>query len=142
VKTVFLDTNILLDVFGQTRSHYKDGMAVFSLVETNKITGGISAISFNNVFYILNKADNAETARKALLIMRDLFFTVPLDDHIINMAIDSDFSDFEDAIQYFSAVRCDADCIVTRNKKDFKRSEVPVLSPEEFLSIYQQDLAR
>jgi len=142
VKSIFVDTNILLDVFAKRQPHYSKGMAVWSLVETSEVKGFVSAISYNNVYYVLNNAKNAEVARKAMVIIRDLFTTVPLDEKIINMSIDSDFADFEDAIQYFSAVRCDADCIITRNKKDFKLSDVPVLSPEEFLSIYEQDLAQ
>lgn len=142
MKSIFVDTNILLDVFAKRQSHYSKGMAVWSLVETSEVEGFVSAISYNNVYYVLNNAKNAEVARKAMVIIRDLFTTVPLDEKIINMAIDSDFADFEDAIQYFSAARCDVDCIITRNKKDFKLSDVSVLSPEEFLSIYEQDLAQ
>ena len=139
MKSIFVDTNILLDVFGKRRPHYSKGMAVWSLIEANKVKGFVSAISYNNVYYVLNNAKNAEVARKAMIIIRDFFTTVPLDEKIINMSIDSEFADFEDAIQYFSAVRCDADSIITRNKKDFKHSDVPVLSPDEFLSIYEQE---
>jgi predicted nucleic acid-binding protein len=142
VKSIFVDTNIILDVFAKRRPHYSKGMAIWSLVETNEVSGFVSAISYNNVYYVLNNAENSVVARKAMIIMRDLFTTVPLDEKIINMSIDSDFVDFEDAIQYFSATRVDADCIITRNKKDFKLSDVPVLSPEEFLSIYELDSAQ
>ncbi|MCF7956082.1 MAG: PIN domain-containing protein [Phycisphaerae bacterium] len=142
MKSIFVDTNILLDVFAKRKPHYLNGMAVWSLIETSEVKGFISAISYNNVYYILNNAENAIVARKSMVIIRDLFTTVPLDEKIINMSIDSDFDDFEDAIQYFSAVRCDSDCIITRNKKDFSRSDVPVLSPGEFLSICEQDSAQ
>ena len=135
MKSVLLDTNVLLDVLAKREPHYTSSARVWSLIETNQIKGFISAISYNNLFYILCKAKNRATARKALILLRDLFNTVPLDEKIVNMAIDSDFKDLEDAIQYFSAIRIQANCIITRNKSDFKKADLPILSPEEFLNI-------
>ncbi len=135
IKTILLDANILLDVFGQRDPHYNHSAAVWSLVETDRLQGYISAISYNNIFYIINGNKDMAAAHKALEILRGVFKTVELDQKIINMAIDSKFKDFEDAIQYFSAVRIQADCILTRNQKDFKSSDIPVYSPVELLAL-------
>jgi predicted nucleic acid-binding protein len=135
MRAIFIDTNVLYDVLGRRETFYGPSNAVWSLCEKGKIKGFISVISFNNVYYINRRMTNRSNAIDKISLIRDVFSMVALDEQVINQAIDSDFSDFEDAIQYFSAVRCDAECIVTRNKKDFKLSDIAVLSPEEFLSI-------
>ena len=135
MKKIIIDTNILLDVFGQRQPHYDNSVQVWSLAETEKVQGFISAISYNNIFYILQKVSGLAAARKALVLLRDTFTTIDLDQKLINMAIDSKFKDFEDAIHYFSAIRTQADCIITRNQKDFKLADIPVYSPEEFLQL-------
>ncbi len=132
---ILIDTNILLDVLTERKPYYASSAAVWTLAERGQIKGFISAISYNNIYYVLKRTQGQVVARKALVIMRDMFSTVELDQNIINMAIDSKFRDFEDAIQYFCSVRVQADYIITRNAKDFKASDIPVLSPEEFLSI-------
>jgi len=142
MRTLFIDTNVLYDVLGRREPFYGPSNAVWSLCEKGKVKGLISVISFNNIYYVTRRFTNRLNAKSKISMIRDVFNMVALDEQVINQAIDSDFADFEDAIQYFSAVRCDADSIITRNKKDFKRSDVPVLSPEEFLSIYEQDLAQ
>lgn len=142
MRTLFIDTNVLYDVLGKREPFYDSSNMVWSLCEKGKVKGLISVISFNNIYYVTRRFTNRLDAKKKISIVRDVFTMVALDEQVINQAIDSDFADFEDAIQYFSAVRSDVDCIVTRNKKDFKLSDVPVLSPDEFLSIYQQESGR
>ncbi len=131
---VFLDTNVLLDVLGRRAPHYKAASQVWSLVEAGKLGGYISAISFNNAHYVLRRAEGREAAQVALKVMRDLFRVVPLDEQVLHSAMDSDFSDFEDAIQFFSAVRSGADRIVTRNAQHFPREPIVPLSPRELLA--------
>lgn len=132
---ILVDTNILLDVFAKREPFYSDSVQIWTLAETNKIRGYVSAISYNNINYIMQRLATPAKAKKAISLLRDSFETVSLDQKIINMAIDSKFKDFEDAIQYFSAVRINANYIITRNKKDFKGSDIPLLTPEEFLNI-------
>jgi len=59
---------------------------------------------------------------------------VALDEKILNQAVDSDFADFEDAIQYFSATRISADCIISRNLSHYKNTDIPVMTPREFFA--------
>ena len=74
------------------------------------------------------------TADKTMRLLRDIFSTVPLDGQILDQAIDAGFGDFEDAIQYFSAIRAGADCIVSRDASAFPRADLPVMAPAEFLT--------
>ncbi len=134
MKLLF-DTNILLDVFQERPQFYQSSSRLVNMAETGKIDGCISAISFNNCFYILKRYCGNEKARQTLCIIRDIFEIAELNGRIINQAIDSDINDFEDAIQYFSAIHTGSDYIITRNQRDFKKSAIPALSPEEFLSI-------
>lgn len=132
---IFIDTNILLDVFLNRQPFVKDSLSIWSLVESEKLEGYISAISFNNIHYILRRAFDGKTADEAMRIMRDTFRITPLDERLLNKAIDNKFDDFEDAIQYFSAIHADVDHIITRNVKDFSRHDISALTPEAFLSL-------
>lgn len=132
---VLLDTNILIDVLAKRQPHYPDSAAVWTLAEEGRIEGIISAISFTTVFYVVRKLSDLETARGALVLLRDAFTSVGCDARIIGLAIDSDLKDFEDAVQYYSALEAHADCFLTRNTSDFPRSgDCPVLTPTEFVA--------
>lgn len=131
---LFVDTNVLLDVLAQRLPYYQDSAAVWTLVEKSKVAGYISAISFNNLYYITRKLAPDANQRQPLILLRDIFKIVALDEKILNQAIDSDFKDFEDAIQYFSAIRADADCMISRNLDHYKGVDIPVLTPTEFLA--------
>jgi predicted nucleic acid-binding protein len=131
---VFIDTNVLLDVLANRRPFYAHSAAVWTLAEQGRVRGFISAISFNNTYYVVRKLRTRSTADKTMRILRDIFNTVPLDGQILDQAIDSGFRDFEDAIQYFSAIRAGAGCIVSRDAGAFLRSDLPVMAPAEFLT--------
>ena len=133
---VFVDTNVLLDVFARREPFYEDSSRIWTLAETGQITGFASTPSFPLIFYRLRRISGRKAARKAMRIMRDTFGLVPLDLQITNQAIDSDIKDFEDAIQFFSALRVGADSLITRNPKDFPTGDVPVQTPTEFLATH------
>ena len=136
MKRIFIDTNVLFDVLTNRAPFCKTSSAVWALCEKGQIKGFVSTSSFNNIYYITKRMTNRSVALQNITIVRDVFNMVALDEQVINQSIDSDLPDFEDAIQYFSAVRCDAECIITRNKKDFRQSDIPVLSPQEFLNTH------
>ncbi|HEY3321828.1 MAG TPA: PIN domain-containing protein [Planctomycetota bacterium] len=133
---VLLDTNVLLDVLLNREPFYADAAKLWSLAETGKIHGCVSALSFTNVYYVARHHQGALDARQMLRKTRDIFTTILCDAQIVNQAIDSDISDFEDAVQYFSSVHTAADCIITRNKRDFPKDAPPALTPHEFLATY------
>lgn len=134
-RSIFIDTNILMDVFGRREPFYQHSASVLALSENGNIAGHISAISYNNSYYLLRRFYDHSAARKKMVALRNIVVAVSLDQQIINQAIDSEFTDFEDAIQYFSALHIHADCIITRNKKHFSHSEIPIFEPSEFLKL-------
>ncbi|HEY3128336.1 MAG TPA: PIN domain-containing protein [Acidobacteriota bacterium] len=132
---VLLDTNILLDVLANRQPYVAASRKLWELSELSKIEGVISAISFNNIFYIVRKAAGNIVARECLRKLRAIFRPIEVDERILNQAIDSPIEDFEDAIQYFTAFRAGASYLVTRNPGDFpKQSPIPVLTAEMFIS--------
>lgn len=139
---LFFDTNILLDVLDHRKPFYADSAAVWSLAEKKDIRGCISVISFNNIYYIMRKQQSAAVIKRTLSLLRDIFEVVTLDMQILNQAIDSDFKDFEDAIQYYSAHRIKAQCILSRNLSHYKKADLPVLTPSEFLASYEHPSSR
>lgn len=134
---VFVDTNVLMDVLLERRPFFREARRVWFLAERGKVRGLVSALSYPNIYYIVRKVRDHDAAMAMMAMLRDTFRAVPLDDQVLNQAIDAGFQDLEDAIQYFSALRADAACFLTRNAGDFPPSdELPVLSPTEFLAAH------
>ena len=133
---LLLDTNVLLDVLGKRPPFYAAAARLWSLAEHNQIEAFVSAISFNNIYYIVRKAAGKEKADEALRTLRDLFTPVPLDAKLINQSMDAPIDDFEDGVPFHSASREQVDYFVTRDPDGFPATGVPVLSPQEFLAIW------
>jgi predicted nucleic acid-binding protein len=134
---VFVDTNVLLDVLARREPFYEAAARVWSLAECGELEAFVSAISFNNVYYIVRKAANAPKAGKALRLIRDVFRVVAPDAQILNQAIDAGLSDFEDAVQFHSAIRAQATHLLTRDPDGFPKSGLSILTPAEFLAVWQ-----
>ncbi len=132
---VLVDTNVLLDVLGRRQPHWLTASRVWTLAETGQLRACISAISYNNIYYIVRKWGGREPAESALRLLRDIFETVDLTQKVLIQAMDSGLPDFEDAIQYFSAVHISADFIITRNADDFPQAGPIVMAPGEWLAI-------
>lgn len=133
---MLLDTNILLDVLAARQPFYNAAARIWALAEHEEVEAFVSAISFNNIFYIVRKAGGKTKADEALRALRDLFTPVPLDARLINQAMDAPIDDFEDAVQFHSAARQKCDYLVTRDPDGFPSTGVPVLSPQEFLAVW------
>ena len=131
---VFVDTNVLLDVLARREPFYSNAARIWSLAERGRIEALISVISFNNVYYIVRRASNRKSAKRSLHLMRGIFTPVPLSVQILNQAIDAGYDDFEDAIQFHSAIHANADCLIRRDGEHFPATDLPVLSPAAFLA--------
>lgn len=132
---IFIDTNVLLDVLAERRPFYDASAEIINLFEMEQAEGFISAMSFNNTHYILRKRIGKSRALKAMRTLLDTFNVVSLDEKILSRTGNSGFGDFEDGIQFFSAIRSNADYLLTRNVKDFPHKDIPVITPEEFLKL-------
>ena len=136
---LFLDTNILLDVLGSRQPFYAAAAQVWSMAERGEIKAFVSAISFSNIYYIVRKASGKTEADKALHMLRDIFQITAPDAQIINQAMDASIDDFEDAIQFHSAIRAKATHLLTRDPTGFPQSSLPVLSADEFIAAIRTD---
>ena len=133
---IFVDTNILLDVLANREPFYAASARIWSLAECGEVIAYISVISYNNVYYVVRKIAGKEKALEAMKLIRGVFKTVAANEQVINQSIDSGFGDFEDAIQYYSAARIHAKHLITRNPRHFPESSISILSPDEFLAVW------
>ncbi|MCL6101878.1 MAG: PIN domain-containing protein [Bacteroidetes bacterium] len=131
---LFLDTNVMLDLLGERIPYYDAIAKVATLADKGQITMVVSALSFATVSYFLTKFENAEKAKEKLRKFRIISEICSLDELIIEKGLNSNFSDFEDSLQYFSALKADCCLLITRNGKDFKASQIPVMTAEEYLA--------
>ncbi|OVE82470.1 hypothetical protein BVY04_00880 [bacterium M21] len=135
MQRLFLDINVILDILTRRQPHYEASAKVYREIEEGTSTGLFSVLSLGTVFYILSNHCDKTKAIELLKLLRDILQLVDAPTSTANLALDSGWSDFEDALQYFSAVHGKADCIITRNPRDFKQSKLPVYTPEEYLQL-------
>ena len=129
---VFLDTNIVIDLLDKREPFYIDAVKLFTLAYQKKITLFVPPMTYATASYLLRK-HGKEGMRKLLNNFRQLSQITTADERVVDAALASSFDDYEDALQYYSALTRNVDVIVTRNKKDFMSSSIPVLSPAELL---------
>lgn len=135
MKRILIDTNIVIDLLSKRKGFYADAANLFSQADKKQLQLTISSLTFANTNYILTKLKSAKEAREILRKFKVLVEVLSLDDKITELALsDESFSDFEDGLQYFSAIENEVEIIITRNKKDFKNSRLPVLTAKEFLA--------
>ena len=133
-RTVFVDTDIILDLLTRRDPFYTAAARLFTLVERGEIKACVSSLTFANLFYILRKELSAPKAIEVLKKLRQLVTVLAVDDKIVLLALDGGFTDFEDAIQYQTALSKGIACLVTRNTKDYRKPVITVCTAEEFLA--------
>ena len=131
---VFVDTDIVLDLLMQRQPFYTHAARLFTLADNGKIKINISAVCFNNLNYLLAKQYDRIGSKKLLVQFKKLVNVLAVDDEIIDEALISPFPDFEDAIQYHTAIRNKIPVIITRNLRDYKKSEIPVITAEMYIN--------
>jgi predicted nucleic acid-binding protein len=132
--SLLIDTNIIVDLLSKRKNFYQEAQELFTLADQQEIKLYISSLTFANTHYLLSKELNSNEARKVLIKFKLLVSILPLDEKILELSLSSDFNDFEDAIQYYTALENNINTIITRNKKDFKTSKLPVLTAKEYLN--------
>jgi len=124
----------MLDFLGERDPFYVSAAKIATLADKRSLQIIVSALSYATISYFLTKYDGLEKTKDKLRKFKVISEICELDEVIIEKGLNSEFSDFEDSLQYFSALRAECDIIITRNGKDFKKSEIPVMSPDEFLN--------
>ena len=130
---ILVDTNIVLDLLGKRFNFYREAQELFTLSDKKQVKLYISALSFADTYYILSQQMKKHNVRKILRKFKVLIEILSVDDKIIELALESDFKDFEDAIQYYTAIENDISIIVTRNLKDFKPAKITVLTAKQYV---------
>lgn len=133
---LLIDANILLDVLFDRKPFVQDSSLIWKLCEVRKAEGYVSALTFANIVYVMRKELDPETIGQVLEKLSFIFIFTDLTVPDLSNAAALKWKDFEDAVQSVTAGRIHADCIVTRNPKDFVQSEIKVLTPPEFLACF------
>ena len=129
-----IDTCIIIDALQNREPFCEDAKQIFFAVANKHIAGYISAKSVLDIYYLTHRLTHSDEKTrkilKTLLALFDILDTTHLD---IRQALSSEITDYEDAVMCETAKRCDVDCIVTRNKRDYEKSEIKVYSPNDFI---------
>lgn len=133
MKRVFVDTNIVMDLLEKREQFYQEAQELFTLADKNEVKLYVSALTIANVHFLLIRQLKME-ARKVISKFKVLVEVLPLTGKIIDLALASDQKDFENAIQYATAIEHGIDIIITRNKRDFKNLDLPILTAKEFIN--------
>jgi predicted nucleic acid-binding protein len=130
---LFIDSDILLDTILIRQPHFADSVAIVELADNTHFTLCTSVHGLLNIHYAAKKVFGEKRARQSVLVLTRKLKIVQEDVNTIITAANSNFPDFEDAVQYFAAISAKADAIITRNIKDYKQASIPVLTAEQFL---------
>jgi len=137
--TVLIDTNVALDYLLH-RKDYRDAAAVFVLAEKALIAGYISASAITDIFFLSKGMLGKKPAKEALKNLLHVFRPATVTDSHIFQALNLDWDDFEDSVQFAVGEGLSADYIVTRNTQDFSSSHIPAVTPEQFMRIITDNL--
>lgn len=132
---VLIDTNVILDVLLNRAPFVELSANIVSSVETREIEGYLCATTVTTLDYLISKAKNRQQAKSEIKKLLHLFEISDVNARVLGLAADSEFTDFEDAVLYYSGECTGVDCLVTRNVKDFKYASLPVYTPEELWGI-------
>lgn len=132
---LFIDTDVALDLLSRREPHYKAAALLFSQADKKKIKLNISSLSFGNLHYLLTRQYNAAESRRLLIKFKVLVRVLAVDDKIIDLALSSAFADFEDAIQYHTAIENGIRLLLTRNIKDYRKAQIAIMTPESYLKV-------
>lgn len=130
---VLLDTNIIVDVALQREPFFDESYQVLSLVQLKLVEGYVSASTFGDLYYIIRKQKGREATLDFLRRLATICQVATVDSAAISLALTSNFKDFEDAIQYSSAIINHLDAIVTRNSQDFTNVALRILTPNQLI---------
>jgi predicted nucleic acid-binding protein len=134
-KKAFVDTDIIYDLLAKRDPFYLAAAHLFTLADEGKVQIFVSALSLANIHYLISKQQSESQAKQILRKFKVLVRVSSLTDKIIDLALNSEFEDFEDAIHYFSALQNDIEILLTRNLKDYKKAQISVLTAQDFINL-------
>jgi len=137
IRRVFVDSDVILDVALARQPFVEASKIVLSILENGRAIGFASSNSITNIYYVLRKSGGDLRAREFLFDLLKYITAVPTSHLDVLNALGSEFKDFEDGVQYYSAQSIQCECIVTRNIEDYRKSELDLFMPIEFVSNYE-----
>ena len=136
MEKLLIDTDVILDFFFDRQPFAEYAARILSLCESKSIEGFITPVICSNLYYLLRRTAKHDLVIEKLSQLLNIVDVLDMDRDIVLQALSSDFIDFEDALQHFAALQSrKIDVILTRNVKDFAKSEIGVLTPEGYLEI-------
>jgi len=136
MKKVLIDTDVILDFFFDRQPFSESAAKVFSLCETQEIKGFLTPVIISYVYYLLRQTAKHEKVIEKLKLVLSITDILVIDKAVILQALNSDFKDFEDALQNYAAeTNTKIDLILTRNLKDFRSSNLATMTPDNFMKI-------
>ncbi len=135
MEKIFLDTDVILDLLSKRQPFYENSFKLFSLIDRNIIKAYTSPVIFANIHYVLSKQLSKQFALKNLIKLRKFVNIVPINEEVIDLTLKSNFTDYEDSIQYYAALLSEISILITRNIKDYKNAKIAVSTPEEYLKM-------
>ncbi len=133
MSRLFLDTNVILDLLAHRDPHFDSIARLATLADQKKLVLVSSPLSFTTVDFILNKYESEESVRTKLRKFKIICEVCEVNEETVEKGLNSSFKDFEDSVQYYSALQANCSVIITRNGKDFKHSNIPVMTAGEYL---------
>lgn len=134
MKKVLIDTDVILDFFFDREPFSQNAARILSLCEKKVIVGYVTPVIVSNVYYLLSQKAKQDKVMEKLKSLLSILEILVVDKNSIMVALNSDFKDFEDALQNYAAeLDGTISLIITRNTKDYKKSELGVMSPDDFL---------
>ena len=131
---LLIDTDVILDFFFDRKPFSENAAQIFSLCESKKVKGFITPVICSNTYYLLRQTAKHEKVIEKLSQLMTIMDVLSMDKEIIIQALGSGFKDFEDALQNYAAIKSGfIDVILTRNVKDFVKSDIGVLTPDSYL---------
>lgn len=130
---LFLDTNIVIDLLDRREPFCHDAVQLFTMAYNKQVQLIVSPMTYTTASFLLHR-HGAEGVRNLLFNFRQLSRVATADERTVDDSLASQFNDFEDAMQYYCALKAKADIIITRNGKDFSASKLPVMSATEYLA--------
>lgn len=130
---VLIDLNVILDVLQMREPHYHASAQLLAKVETGLLIGFLAAHNLTTLYYLLDKDKSSREARAVITTLLQFMCIAPVDQGVIEQALNLEYQDFEDAVTMIAAIRCKADYLISRNEKDFKPALLPVVKPVDFL---------
>jgi predicted nucleic acid-binding protein len=138
MKNVLIDTDVILDFFFDRKPFSGYAANILSLCETGEISGYLTPVMVSNIYYLLRQTAAHEKVTDKLNQLLQILEVLPIDKKVVHQSLKSDFKDFEDALQNYSAQNSGIiEIIITRNIKDYKRSSLIVMTPEIFLKAIE-----